>query len=91
MTSQSSRRTGVLAGAAALAGGVGVAVARSRHHRADGGEPHWQAATIHRDADDIAPGGQYPAPLAALGGSVEVKMQPAPGDRGTEHLATRWV
>jgi hypothetical protein len=83
----SRRATGILAVTAGLAGLGGAVGARRRHRRAGTGDPHWQVVTIYRDAGDIAPGGRYPEPLAALGGSVEIKMQPAPGDRGTELFA----
>jgi hypothetical protein len=32
----------------------------------------------------VAPDGQLPSPLAELGDEIEVRVQPAPGDRGTE-------
>ncbi|MGQ5262594.1 hypothetical protein ACTWLT_17785 [Micromonospora sp. ZYX-F-536] len=39
---------------------------------------------MNRPPSDIAPGGQFPEPLAGLGDAVEVQVRPAPGDRGTE-------
>lgn len=87
MNNSTRRATGLFALTAALAG-LGSAVgARRRQTGSDTAEPHWQVVTIYRDAADIAPGGQYPGPLAALEGSVDIKMQPAPGDRGTELFA----
>ena len=45
--------------------------------------------TVLAPPDRIAPGGRLPEPLRALEDSVEVRMQPAPGDRGTELYARR--
>jgi hypothetical protein len=45
---------------------------------------YWRTVTILRSPDEIAPGGVYPQPIADLGDAVEVRMTPAPGDRGTE-------
>ncbi|MET8090274.1 hypothetical protein [Micromonospora sp. NPDC005220] len=39
---------------------------------------------MNRPAGDVAPGGQFPEPLAGLGDAVEVQVRPAPGGRGTE-------
>ncbi|MEV1155859.1 hypothetical protein AB0J27_10680 [Micromonospora chokoriensis] len=41
-------------------------------------------ATVNRSANDVAPGGQLPEPLAGLGDAVEVQVRPAAGGRGTE-------
>lgn len=46
--------------------------------------PRWHAVTVHRSRDEIAPGGQLPAPLAELGDAVEVRLKDAPGGKGTE-------
>ena len=83
----SHRTFGILAVTTGLAGLAGAVSAHRRKRAGDAGDPHWQAVTIYRDAADIAPGGRYPQPLAALDGSVEIRMQPAPGDRGTELFA----
>ena len=48
----------------------------------------WRAVTIHRGQEEVMPQGRMPAPLAALGDSVEVQTRPAPGGKGTE-LAAR--
>jgi len=48
----------------------------------------WRSVTVYRSPEEVTPGGQLPAPLAALGDSVEVQVRPAPGDKGTE-LAAR--
>lgn len=69
----------------------GAALARIQHTHIPGvgqastTEPHevaaarWRAVTVFRD--DLA--GPFPE-LEALGPDLEVRMQPAPGDRGTE-------
>jgi hypothetical protein len=81
---------------AAAAAGVGIAVrqvSRSRvrvpAHGADA-EPRsrWRAVTVCKQPGEIAPGGVLPRPLAELGDSVEVRITPAPGGKGTE-LAAR--
>lgn len=43
----------------------------------------WHTVTVYRPLDEVAPGGQAPAPLSELD-DVEVRFSPAPGDRGTE-------
>lgn len=50
--------------------------------------PRWHVVTVNRSANEIAPGGQLPEPLAGLGDAVEVQLRRAAGDRGTE-LAVR--
>jgi hypothetical protein len=47
----------------------------------------WRVVTVARPIDEVA--GSTPAPLADLGEAVEVRTQPAPGDKGTE-LFARW-
>jgi hypothetical protein len=47
-------------------------------------EPEWLIATVYRSPTDIAPDGHLPEPLERLGDAVEVRIRPAPGDRGTE-------
>jgi hypothetical protein len=46
--------------------------------------PRWRKVTIFHSRDVIAPDGVMPQPLLRLGQLVDVKMEPAPGDRGTE-------
>lgn len=76
----------LLRGAALTGVAVGaVRWVQSRATDADGTEQHrWQAVTIYREPDVIAPGGVLPEPIKQLGDAVEVRMQPAPGKRGTE-------
>ncbi len=84
-----------MAGKAAAAVGIGVAsvaaglVARSlvkkgRESDGDGEHPEgWKAVTILGDADDFTSGG-YPEPLRRVADSLEIRVQPAPGDKGFE-------
>ncbi|MFS0700658.1 hypothetical protein AB6N24_11870 [Cellulomonas sp. 179-A 4D5 NHS] len=79
-----TRRTtlGVVAGVLALGA---LAAARRR----SGAVPdRWHVVTIHRDPSDVDVTATRPRPLAALGEAVELRVSPAPGDRGTE-LAAR--
>jgi hypothetical protein len=43
--------------------------------------------TVFGTPDEIAPDGELPEPLQQLGDRIEVRMQPAPGSRGTELYA----
>jgi hypothetical protein len=75
----------VLAGAAA--GGVAVRGIRSARQRgAARGRmlSRWHVVTIFRPPAEVAPGGRPPEPIAELGDRVEVRVRPAPADRGTE-------
>lgn len=84
-----------MAGKAVAAVGLGVAsvaaglVARSlvkkeRESDVDGAHPEgWKAVTVLGDADDFARDG-YPEPLQRLAGSLEIRIDPAPGDEGFE-------
>ena len=79
-----TRRTTLGAVAGVLALGA-LAAARSR----SGAVPdRWHVVTIHRDPADVDVTASRPRPLAALGEAVELRVAPAPGDRGTE-LAAR--
>lgn len=81
--------------AAVTAGGV--AVGRALIGRGPDGRPGagddgpgdgWQVVTINRSPDELTPGGRLPDPIARLGVGVQVRVSPAPGDKGTE-LAVR--
>ncbi|MEV4121838.1 hypothetical protein [Micromonospora sp. NPDC049645] len=64
--------------------------ARSRRGT-DGGlaaPARWEVVTVDRPPEQVLPDGQWPEPLRLLDGAVEVRVRPAPGDRGTE-LAAR--
>ncbi|MEO7262445.1 MAG: hypothetical protein ABI047_14500 [Jatrophihabitantaceae bacterium] len=44
----------------------------------------WQTVTILAAPDVIAADGRLPEPLAELAESIETRLEPAPGDRGTQ-------
>jgi hypothetical protein len=56
---------------------------------ADGGQAQsgWLAVTVLREPADLD-AAALPSPLAKLGEDIEVRVRPAPGDKGTE-LAAR--
>lgn len=73
--------------AAATAGGIAVRRVLANRMPVMPGrrrEPGWLVATVHRSPTDIAPDGHLPEPLERLGDTIEVRIRPAPGDRGTE-------
>jgi hypothetical protein len=85
---------GAVASFAARAGGtlarqVRSAVVPSAARSAAAGQAAagWLAVTVFRDPSDIDTA-NLPAPLADLGDRVEIRVRPAPGDKGTE-LAAR--
>ncbi len=47
----------------------------------------WRVVTVLVPADRVGSGEDLPAPLAALGTLIEVRVTPAPGDKGTEVAA----
>ena len=86
--------------ATGAAGGAGAALLKQLQHvRVPGAgqasatdDPEraaqrWRAVTVLREPADVS--ASLPPPLAALGDRVEVRVTPAPGDRGTE-LAARY-
>ncbi|MET7373922.1 hypothetical protein ABZS36_15420 [Micromonospora arida] len=86
-------RAGPALGGAALAGAarlLGVPH-RGARHGADGdaaAPARWEVVTVDRPPEQVLPEGRWPEPLRRLDGAVEVRVRPAPGDRGTE-LAAR--
>lgn len=84
-----------MAGRAAAAVGIGVAgvaaglVARAlvkKERESDGDAAHpqgWKAVTVFGDVDDFSRGG-YPEPLGRIAESLEIRIEPAPGDKGFE-------
>jgi hypothetical protein len=76
-------------GVAAVGAVAGVAAARRRARHRDGvsaGSPdRWHSVTVHCEPEQLGP---LPPPLDSLGFEVEVRIRPAPADRGTE-LAAR--
>ncbi|MFE7908509.1 MULTISPECIES: SRPBCC family protein [Streptomyces] len=71
---------------------VGVAAARKAGSAARGGEDRvgdrWLTVTVNRPEEDVRQDGKLPEPLERLADRIDVRTQPAPGDRGTE-LAAR--
>ncbi|MEU5905386.1 hypothetical protein ABZ780_13545 [Micromonospora sp. NPDC047467] len=87
------RRAGSALGGAALTGAVRLLRVPRRWCRpgADGdpaATARWEVVTVDRPPEQVLPGGRWPEPLRRLDGAVEVRVRPAPGDRGTE-LAAR--
>jgi hypothetical protein len=78
----------VLAGGAVVAGVItGSVIARRRSGAGTAGttRDRWHSVTINRSPEEIGP---RPEPLGELGDTVELRVRPAPGGRGTE-LAAR--
>lgn len=79
-------KTAVSVAAAGVAAGL---VARSlvrerRESDGDGRHPEgWKAVTILGDSASFAEGG-YPPPLRRIAAALEVRLDPAPGDKGFE-------
>ncbi|MEX0153052.1 hypothetical protein [Microbacterium sp. LMI1-1-1.1] len=86
-------KTAVTAGAVGAAAGLAAtALIRKKSGSdsvGDGRHPEgWKAVTILGDADDFTSGG-YPAPLQRLADELEIRIAPAPGDKGFEVHARR--
>jgi hypothetical protein len=59
-------------------------VKKERGSDGDGAHPQgWKAVTVLGEARDFESGG-YPEPLARLAESLEIRIDPAPGDKGFE-------
>ncbi|WKK70332.1 hypothetical protein Q0F99_10525 [Rathayibacter oskolensis] len=59
-------------------------VKKERESDGDGAHPEgWKAVTVLGEARDFESGG-YPEPLARLAESLEIRIDPAPGDKGFE-------
>jgi len=52
-------------------------------HRAAAPASGWLVVTVNREASELDTE-QLPAPLAEYGDRIEVRVRPAPGDKGTE-------
>lgn len=70
-------------------GGVGAVVdavrkALGAQRHSDPTHDRWHAVTVNRPPDVVAPDGRLPEPLAAMIDRIEVRVRPAPGDKGTE-------
>ena len=83
-----TKRTGLAAAALGIAvAGTAARQVAARGSAARPGGPRpdrWHAVTINRAPQDIGSSGAWPAPVAELGDVVDVRVLPAPGDRGTE-------
>jgi uncharacterized membrane protein len=83
------------AATATAAAGAGLAVTQIRRSRARASAPaasaesrnRWRAVTVNKPAAEVAPDGNLPEPLAALGDRIEVRITPAPDSKGTEIAA----
>ncbi|MBA9004025.1 MULTISPECIES: hypothetical protein [Thermomonospora] len=76
---------------AALSAGVAMGIVRRLMNRATGRPPQeeagrWLVVTVNRPPEEVS--GRLPEPLAGLRDSVEMRIDTAPGGRGTE-LAVR--
>ncbi|QHC62768.1 hypothetical protein GSU69_08795 [Rathayibacter festucae] len=59
-------------------------VKKERESDGDGAHPEgWKTVTVLGEARDFESGG-YPEPLARLAESLEIRIDPAPGDKGFE-------
>lgn len=79
-------KTVVAAGAAGIAAGLVARSLRREKSGGDGDGPHpegWRAVTVRGDAAAFAASG-YPAPLRRLEAVLEIRIEPAPGDKGFE-------
>jgi hypothetical protein len=85
-------RAGSALGGGALAGAARLLRVPRRRGRPDADRDltaaGWEVVTVDRPPGQVLPGGRWPEPLRRLDGVVEVRVRPAPGDRGTE-LAAR--
>jgi hypothetical protein len=69
-------------GVGAVVDGLRKALGGQRH--SDPTEDRWHAVTVNRSPDEVAPEGRLPEPLAAMTDHIEVRIEAAPGDKGTE-------
>lgn len=90
------KRTLAIGGLAAAGGGAfllgqrmaggrwGGRVVDSNGNGKSGRHDRWHSVTVNRPPEEVAPEGRLPGPLAALGDKIEVRIQLAPANRGTE-------
>jgi hypothetical protein len=88
------------AAAGAAAGAGGVVLKRLQHARVPGtgrapvhDDPktavgRWRVVTVLRSPEQVGTGDSLPPPLADFRDRIEIRVRPAPGDKGTE-LAAR--
>jgi hypothetical protein len=79
----------VAAGVGALAAGRVIVLARGQKgwpmpRSNDGGQARWHAVTVYRERPEVTPEGHLPTPLADLGEAVFIRLEDAPGGKGTE-------
>jgi hypothetical protein len=95
---KTSAKAAAAATAATAAASIGLAVTQVKRSRVRASETdgpvgpqnRWRSVTVNKPAAEVAPDGQLPEPLAALGDQVEVRITPAPDGKGTE-IAARLV
>ncbi|SDD30664.1 hypothetical protein [Streptomyces prasinopilosus] len=71
---------------------AGVAVARkagATRRSEDRAGDRWLTVTVNRPVAEVRPDGELPGPLQRFAQEIDVRVAPAPGDRGTE-LAARF-
>lgn len=82
------------AAAAAVALTAGTKIVQKIMDKAPSGWPaaggrtdpdRWRGVTVYRTREEV--GNDLPEPLARLGDAIEVRIETAPGDRGTEIYA----
>jgi hypothetical protein len=79
-------KTAVTVGAVGVAVGLVTRSLVRQKHETDGDARHpegWKAVTILGDAKGFAEGG-YPEPLKRIEDVLEIRLNPAPGDKGFE-------
>jgi hypothetical protein len=96
------KRTLAIGGLAAAGGGVFLLRRRMAGGKwggrvvasdgSDGGtnagrQDRWHAVTVNLPPEEASSGGRLPGPLADLGDGVEVRIRPAPANKGTEIAA----
>jgi hypothetical protein len=73
-------------GAAGIAAGLVARALAKKDRTSDGDGAHpqgWKAVTVLGDAEDFTRGG-FPEPLRRMSDELEVRLDPAPGDKGFE-------
>jgi hypothetical protein len=79
-------KTAVAAGAAGVAAGLVVRSVVRKHSDSDGDGRHpegWKAVTILGSREAFVQGG-YPEPLERIADALEIRLEPAPDDKGFE-------
>jgi hypothetical protein len=80
-----AKKIGIAAGALAAAAAPVVRKLAQKEAPARNDPKRWHAVTVNCPQETVE--GRGDTPLAALGDRVEVRLRPAPGDRGTEVAA----